>query len=509
MTIMKKIYLILAATTILGFVASCNKAEIKELNKADEVSITDASIKVDISVSSLETDTKAVKQEWTVYDLINVWLDDTPEDYDGKKSGPDFILEYKGNGEWAEKNNQLLGLTARLKESGGKIRGFYESANNFTGGTWGTSKNWANFPREGDLIKTPVVAYFNSISYSYNSKNKVFAAKIDNWTFGTDFQLVVTGISIDDGYSLICDDISTMSGIRVVNGGNRSISMGEATSKNARISGVPNADGVAFVGRVSNGDKKQRTFTLIKKGEESKRYVFKTASGVEWNSNNGKRLVANKVSIDKFRAAVDLGLTSGTLWADCNVGTDDALVIRGNYFAWGDTRVKDSYNKESHFYYSDGKYTKYRNTNTVVNDKDDVATQSWGVAWGIPSKAQWQELIDECDWTWDSERVYTEIGPIGGWNGYRVTGKNGASIFLMAAGHQDDQAPKGTGTSGVNTSGWYWTNVNYIPGSGVSSANIYANCVFFDSNSHRLVEGTDATKVPIYLGCSVRPVLKQ
>lgn len=90
---------------------------------------------------------------------------------------------------------------------------------------------------------------------------------------------------------------------------------------------------------------------------------------------------------------------------------------------------------------------------------DLVPRKASGAAWGIPSKAQWQELIDECDRTWDSEELYTEMGSIGGLNGYRVTSKkNGASIFLLAAGYQDDDS-KGKGISGVNASGWYWTNI--------------------------------------------------
>lgn len=502
---MKKIYLIIAAAAILSSVASCNKAEINEPDRAEEVSVADSPIKVDISVSPLESDTKAVKQEWTTYDLINVWLDDTPENYEGKTSSPDFILEYKG-GKWVAKDAGISALTARLKESGGNIRGFYESVNNFTDGAWGMNKNWANFPREGDLIKTPVVAYFNKISYTYDSKNKVFVARINDWTFGTDFQLVVTGISLGDGYSLICDDIQTMSGIRVVNGTNKSISVGEDPYKTARIFGVPNADGVAFVGKIQNGDKKQRTFTLVKKGDESTRYVFKTATAVEWNSNNGKRLVANKVSIDKFKAAVDLGLTSGTLWADHNVGVG----LLGNYFAWGDSRVKDKYNKESHLYNLDGKYTKYRKSGTVLNDTDDAATQHWGAAWRTPSKAQWQELIDECDWTWDTETIYTETGPISGFNGYRVTSKkNGMSIFLPAAGQQNDQAGKGSGIKGVFSSGFYWANTNYLPGGGVNQAIMYANCFRFDSTRYELVDGNKVTNAPIYEGYSVRPVVVQ
>lgn len=497
---MKKIYLIIAAAAILSSVASCNKAEINEPDREEEVSVADSPIKVDISVSPLESDTKAVKQEWAESDVIYIWFDDTPENYEVKTS--DFVLEYK-NGEW-KVIGSLRRLTDHLKESGGKIRGFYESVGGFREGTWNMNKNWANFPREDKLIKTPVVAYFNKISYTYDSKSKVFAAKINDWTFGTDFQLVVTGISPDDGYSLICDDILTMSGIRVVNGGNKSISVHESADKTAIIAGVSNTDGVAFVGKVQNGDKKQRTFTLVKKGDESTRYVFKTAKAVEWNSNNGKRLVANKVSIDKFKTAVDLGLTSGTLWADHNVGEG----LLGNYFAWGDVNIKGMYNKETYPYYSGGEYTKYKNSDTVLNEPDDAARKNWGAAWRTPSKVQWQELIDECDWKWDSETIYTEVGPISGCNGYRVTSKkNAASIFLPAAGRWNNEV--GDGVSDVNIKGWYWANTNYFAGRGYNKTNMYANCVRFDSTKPELLGGNDIQDAPIYQGCSVRPVVVQ
>ena len=39
---------------------------------------------------------------------------------------------------------------------------------------------------------------------------------------------------------------------------------------------------------------------------------------------------------------VDLGLPSGTLWATCNVGADTPEGY-GDYFAWGETELKDYY----------------------------------------------------------------------------------------------------------------------------------------------------------------------
>lgn len=44
----------------------------------------------------------------------------------------------------------------------------------------------------------------------------------------------------------------------------------------------------------------------------------------------------------------------------------------------------------------------------------------------LPTKAEWQELLDRCTWTWQSSPA-----------GYRVTAPNGHSIFLPAAGAYD------------------------------------------------------------------------
>ena len=118
-------------------------------------------------------------------------------------------------------------------------------------------------------------------------------------------------------------------------------------------------------------------------------------------------------------------------------------------------------------------------------------------------------MFDECDWTWVSETIYTETGPISGFYGYRVTSKkNSASIFLPAAGrHNNDE--DSSGIEYVNTSGWYWATTSALQRGGSSQTRMYANSVYFDSDSYELYEGTKVTKTPIYIGCSVRPVVIQ
>ncbi len=77
---------------------------------------------------------------------------------------------------------------------------------------------------------------------------------------------------------------------------------------------------------------------------------------------------------------VDLSLPSGTLWKNANEGGDDAL------------------------------YT-YDEAVSMFGDK-------------LPTNEQFEELKNKCTWTWTG-------------NGYKVTGSNGNSIYLPAAGYRN------------------------------------------------------------------------
>ena len=134
--------------------------------------------------------------------------------------------------------------------------------------------------------------------------------------------------------------------------------------------------------------------------------------------------------------AVDLGLPSGLLWADQNVDANTPEEY-GDYFAWAETETKNSYYWDT-YKYGDGKtFTKYvpkgdeggkngfYDNKTVLDRADDAASQNWGGQWRTPTINEWQELLDNCTWTWT---------PRGEVNGYLVTGPSGNSIFLPAGG---------------------------------------------------------------------------
>ncbi len=129
---------------------------------------------------------------------------------------------------------------------------------------------------------------------------------------------------------------------------------------------------------------------------------------------------------------VDLGLSSGNKWATCNVGAKNPQ-DSGDYFAWGEIAPK-SYYSWSTYKWSDeyGKeMTKYNKpTDNQFELADDAARQIMGGKWFTPTKDDWNELMDNCTWTW------TEIGGV---KGYVVkSNSNQNSIFIPTAGQKID-----------------------------------------------------------------------
>ena len=101
--------------------------------------------------------------------------------------------------------------------------------------------------------------------------------------------------------------------------------------------------------------------------------------------------------------AVDLGLPSGTLWADHNIGATNPEDY-GDYYSWGETATKETYDWSTYFDTNDGGQTfgKYNNDDgkTELETSDDVASQTWGGKWQMPTRAMIQELKSQCYWVW-------------------------------------------------------------------------------------------------------------
>ena len=159
---------------------------------------------------------------------------------------------------------------------------------------------------------------------------------------------------------------------------------------------------------------------------------------------------------------VDLGLASGLLWAKCNIGTTEPTQL-GNYYAWGELSPnKKTYYSTNYKYFDKYGVIKYneKDGKTVLELEDDAARDNLGAGYRIPTKADWEELLEDCKWEAVTVTLPIELDPsqkksIARW---KVTGPNGNSIVLPMTG-------------GFRADGWgvmpdydtYYTTANLYP----------------------------------------------
>ncbi len=182
----------------------------------------------------------------------------------------------------------------------------------------------------------------------------------------------------------------------------------------------------------AGGQISRKPKSMVKKESPAKK---KTPS-----KSTAKKPAAKRAVRSSKPVAVDLGLPSGTVWADRNIGANSPEGY-GDYFAWGETRPKSEYNWST-LKYCNGSYntlTKYCtdssygtvDNKTVLEPSDDAATANWGNSWRMPTHEEHEELSEKCTWIWTTRN---------GVKGYNVTGPNGNSIFLPAAGYRYDSS---------------------------------------------------------------------
>ena len=175
---------------------------------------------------------------------------------------------------------------------------------------------------------------------------------------------------------------------------------------------------------------------------------------------------------------VDLGLASGLLWAKCNLGTTDPTKL-GDYYAWAETSTKKKYYSDNykHFKIDGGiKVLKYneKDGKTVLDLNDDAARANIGAGYRIPTKEDWEELLEDCKWEAVTTTLSEIIDPsqtkvIARW---KVTGPSGNSIVLpMTSGFRGD----GWGVQPDNDT--YYTTANLYPADELSDKDKYQKAV--------------------------------
>ncbi len=150
---------------------------------------------------------------------------------------------------------------------------------------------------------------------------------------------------------------------------------------------------------------------------------------------------------------VDLGLPSGLLWATYNVGANKPEEY-GDYYTWGEIKPCGNcykWKNNNSRAFPDYGITKYNTTDgkTVLELEDDAARANWGGDWRMPTEAEQDELRTECTWTWITGKNSAGNAVAG----YKITGTNGNSIFLPAAGCR-----YGSSLNLAGAFGYYWSS---------------------------------------------------
>lgn len=228
----------------------------------------------------------------------------------------------------------------------------------------------------------------------------------------------------------------------------------------------------------------QSVITRDRKESSSKKQNPQNSRTTNGSKNNIS--VSSATGSKNGKEYVDLGLPSGTKWARTNIGATNPQAY-GNYFAWAEVAPKTHYTKETCTY-------EGQKLNEITPDLD-AATVNWGSQWQTPTLEQFKELKDKCKWTW--VRLGSENTP--GTYGYKVTGPNGNSIFLPAAGWKDD-----TKIDGENKKGSYWTKTIFKDTT--PHRNLTTSCnIGLEKDYINLDLDMKGWAIP-YLGRTIRPV---
>ena len=199
-----------------------------------------------------------------------------------------------------------------------------------------------------------------------------------------------------------------------------------------------------------------KLFTIVNKEDEAsfkqdlkanpdnfkKKLIFVFGNSENYIMVNGEKFLHTPIAESTY---VDLGLPSGLKWATCNVGATSPEEY-GLYFAWGETIGFTSDQVENgERVFDEASYTASAISTDLTLEQDAVHVNLGG-NWRMPTKAEFQELIDNCNVVWTADYGGTGVA------GYVFTSKtNGNSVFFPAAGYCDEFIQR------VGVEGHYWS----------------------------------------------------
>ena len=203
-------------------------------------------------------------------------------------------------------------------------------------------------------------------------------------------------------------------------------------------------------------------------------------------------------SFGEVAKAVDLGLS--VKWADVNLGSE-YYWDNEEYFAWGETMLKYEFTVENYSLCEvDGscnitvtKYTGKNGSDTAkkLSLSDDTAYKLMGREWKMPTKANFDELIEKCIWEWVSSSSC-----------YKVTGPSGESIYLPVRSFMDEDDLH---WNCMGKLAFYWaSDFDYNSDEETFSYALRLNTTWYKPNYTYVV-----TDLERYYGCAIRAVARE
>lgn len=183
--------------------------------------------------------------------------------------------------------------------------------------------------------------------------------------------------------------------------------------------------------------------------------------------------------------AVDLGLPSGIKWGSVNVGYN---------LSWAEIAYKEVYYWGWYKWCSEavGDYSliKYCSDDKLkeLKEEDDVAYINGAHKWRTPTKEEFQELIDNCIWTYEDlsyfdYNLHKQVVD----GRYKVTGSNGNCIYFDFDGEKYSNYTTRQGEIGV-----YWSrniaNEELVNNSAPGDDPYKYACVLVVSKNHFKIE---------------------
>lgn len=209
-----------------------------------------------------------------------------------------------------------------------------------------------------------------------------------------------------------------------------------------------------------DGDSCKVDLSKISEIRNAGRILFKLVAHADGNTSTiyaqtDYLTLLSKLS-DNIPEFVDLGLPSGTLWASCNLGATQCDEY-GDYYAWGEIDTKESFSWKNYKYCKGTPYTltkycsksnygynNFRDNLVELEGNDDPLSRKYGYFYSIPTKEDWEELIENCSWTQLENGVMIR--------GKKVNG-NYTSIYLPSAGYRN-----GMNLYDDHSEGYYWSS---------------------------------------------------